>query len=345
MTKLRELKARFIEDPEFRKKCPRIDEEDALIEALVRARKAAKLTQVDLAQCLDTTHSTVAQLEGGEMSPLLATLRRYAEAAGMRLTVGFERTDGFKDRLLAAAHPSWQSVLHDALGQLDTCFMECLRCCASYWLPGPEKCLAAFTVPKEKVRVVWLGESPYPRRASATGLSFQDGSVDELFRCDGRLSKNVNKATSLRAILKAWFVATGRLDPRKTSTNNIQEMSKGGLISKLPELFERGQEGGWMWLNAGLSLFPTGDEKDKRIQINEWKPFVEHVLQRLMEEAEPPTCVLAGDFARSFGNLGGSKVISPVHPRLEKEFINDQAIRKFLDDWRCLIELGSPAQP
>ena len=40
---------------------------------------------------LGTTQSAVARLEGGRVSPSLATLRRYAEATGTRLTVGLER--------------------------------------------------------------------------------------------------------------------------------------------------------------------------------------------------------------------------------------------------------------
>ena len=43
MTKLKDLKARFMEDPEFREEYARIDEEYALVEALVRARTAANL--------------------------------------------------------------------------------------------------------------------------------------------------------------------------------------------------------------------------------------------------------------------------------------------------------------
>ena len=41
MTELRDLKARLMEDPEFREEYVRVDEEYALIEALVRARAAA----------------------------------------------------------------------------------------------------------------------------------------------------------------------------------------------------------------------------------------------------------------------------------------------------------------
>ena len=90
-TRLKDLKKRLMEDPEFREEYARADDEFALIEALVRARTAAKLTQTELAQRLGTTQSAVARLEGGRVSPSLATLRRYAEATGTRLTVGLER--------------------------------------------------------------------------------------------------------------------------------------------------------------------------------------------------------------------------------------------------------------
>ena len=94
MTKLTELKKRFMEDPEFREEYARADEEYALVEALVRARTAAKLTQAEVARRLGTTQSAIARLEGGRVSSSFATLRRYAEATGTRLTVGLVRTDG-----------------------------------------------------------------------------------------------------------------------------------------------------------------------------------------------------------------------------------------------------------
>jgi len=93
MTKLRDLKERFMEDPEFREKYARVDEEYALIEALIRARAAAKLTQAELARRLGTTQSAVARLEGGRVSPSFAALRRYAEATGTRLAVSLAPVD------------------------------------------------------------------------------------------------------------------------------------------------------------------------------------------------------------------------------------------------------------
>ncbi len=91
MTKLGDLKSRLMEDPQFREEYARAEEEYALVEQLVRARTAAKLTQAELARRLGTTQSAVARLEGGRVSPSIATLRRYAKATGTRLMVGLQR--------------------------------------------------------------------------------------------------------------------------------------------------------------------------------------------------------------------------------------------------------------
>ena len=91
MTTQKDLKTRFMEAPEFREEYARADDEFTLIEALVRVRTAAKLTQAELARRLGTTQSAIARLEGGRVSPSFAALRRYAEATGTRLTVGLVR--------------------------------------------------------------------------------------------------------------------------------------------------------------------------------------------------------------------------------------------------------------
>ena len=96
MTKLRELKKRLMDDPEFREEYARVDNEYALVEALVSARTAAKLTQAEVARRLGTTQSAVARLEGGRVSPSFVTLRRYAEATGTRLIIGLMPVDGWE---------------------------------------------------------------------------------------------------------------------------------------------------------------------------------------------------------------------------------------------------------
>ena len=94
MTRLRDLKKRLMADPEFREEYALADQEFALVAQLIRARMEAKLTQAEVAQRLGTTQSAIARLEGGRISPSIATLRRYAEATGTRLTVGLQRVGG-----------------------------------------------------------------------------------------------------------------------------------------------------------------------------------------------------------------------------------------------------------
>jgi len=87
MTKIAELKKRLMSNPEFRAEYQKADAEFAVIEALVKARMNAGLTQTELARRIGTTQSAIARLEGGGTSPSLATLRRYAEATGTKLQV------------------------------------------------------------------------------------------------------------------------------------------------------------------------------------------------------------------------------------------------------------------
>ena len=89
MTKLADLKQRLMDNPEVRKEYAKVDAEFALIEAMITARRQAKLTQAELAEKIGTTQSAIARLEGGRVSPSISTLRRYAEATGHQLQVGF----------------------------------------------------------------------------------------------------------------------------------------------------------------------------------------------------------------------------------------------------------------
>jgi transcriptional regulator with XRE-family HTH domain len=84
---LAELKAKMMKDPAFAAAYAEADAEFAVIEAMIRARAEAGLTQEALAERMGTTQSAVARLEGGRVSPTVETLRKYAKAVGKRLKV------------------------------------------------------------------------------------------------------------------------------------------------------------------------------------------------------------------------------------------------------------------
>ncbi len=87
MTKLADLKKRLMADQAFREEYEKADAEYRLIESLIQARIRARLSQAELARRIGTTQSAIARLEGGNVSPTLSTLKRYAEATGARLQV------------------------------------------------------------------------------------------------------------------------------------------------------------------------------------------------------------------------------------------------------------------
>jgi DNA-binding XRE family transcriptional regulator len=64
-------------------------EEGALLDALLKARQEAGLTQADVAARMGTQAPSIARLERalatGKHSPSIATVRRYLDACGKRL--------------------------------------------------------------------------------------------------------------------------------------------------------------------------------------------------------------------------------------------------------------------
>ncbi|SCX18040.1 helix-turn-helix domain-containing protein [Agrobacterium rosae] len=92
MTKIADLKKILMDNPEFQDEYAKADAEFQLIEALVSARTRAKLSQAEVARRVGTTQSAIARLEGGGVSPSIATLRRYAEATGAKLEINLIST-------------------------------------------------------------------------------------------------------------------------------------------------------------------------------------------------------------------------------------------------------------
>lgn len=84
---LASLKKKLSSNADFREEYEKADAEFQLIEALVSARTRANLSQAEVARRVGTTQSAIARLEGGGVSPSIATLRRYAAATGAKLEI------------------------------------------------------------------------------------------------------------------------------------------------------------------------------------------------------------------------------------------------------------------
>jgi ribosome-binding protein aMBF1 (putative translation factor) len=93
--KAEELHAKdMAKDPAYRSAYESLDSEFELINALLRARAHAGISQAEVASRMGTTESTVSRLESGHTKPSTRTLERYAEATGHRLHISLEPTGG-----------------------------------------------------------------------------------------------------------------------------------------------------------------------------------------------------------------------------------------------------------
>jgi ribosome-binding protein aMBF1 (putative translation factor) len=87
-----ELVKKLLKRPGVKREVERIErEEGVLLDALLKARQAAGLTQADIALRMGTQAPAVARLERalatGKHSPSIATVRKYVDACGKKLVL------------------------------------------------------------------------------------------------------------------------------------------------------------------------------------------------------------------------------------------------------------------
>lgn len=212
---------------------------------------------------------------------------------------------------LALADPSWRPVLQkglEAVAQADPQYLPSLA--RDEYLPTEGRLFAAFSIPLDRVRYVLVGEGPYPRVESATGVCFMDGAVEALWSEKG-LSKQVNRATSLRNFMKMLLVADAQLAPDNTSGEALAHIAEKArafgspYIQTLTELQANLTRHGFLLLNASLVYRPNvPPAKDAKA----WMPFMKTVLEALADHADqkdrrPPTLVLWGKIAEQINAL------------------------------------------
>jgi uracil-DNA glycosylase len=227
---------------------------------------------------------------------------------------------------------SWQPCIKQALSTMDSEYLDQLSH-HTHWLPGAEKIFNAFTLPVNQVNYVLLGESPYPRAESANGYAFWDAAVTDLWSATG-LSKPVNRATSLRNIIKMLLVADGTLDSMHTSQADIMQVDKNHLVKTNQALFNNFLQRGFLLLNASLVLQPTAVRKDAIA----WQPFLKTVLTFLQQKRPEAKLILLGNIATSVKKFIEKKpidVLCAEHP-YNISFIQNPIVLEFFKPLQLL---------
>jgi uracil-DNA glycosylase len=217
---------------------------------------------------------------------------------------------------LALADPSWQPILQEGLRKVagaDPAYLPELA--ASGYLPTRGRLFAAFALPLPAVRYVLVGEGPYPRADSATGVCFMDGAVGALWSETG-LSKPVNRATSLRNFMKMLLVADGSLQADATGGEAMAPVAAasraGAAIATLAELQANLLAQGFLLLNASLVFRTT---VKPAVDAKAWLPFLRVVLAALAGQGAQ--LVLWGKIAEQLNKLPEAAALPQVvaeHP-------------------------------
>jgi len=237
-------------------------------------------------------------------------------------------------------HRQWHEILSESLTKVEPAYLaDLIR--DHQWLPGVDNILAAFRCDLREVRYLLIGESPYPRPESANGIAFYDAAVGSLWSDHG-LSKAVNRATSMRNIIKTILVAEQRLvaDANgKISQQAIAEVDKVDMIQTMAELFTNLKHAGFLMLNATPVLHPERKPAQEAIY---WRDFLEQLLLSLAaRSARRITLLLWGKIAESLQAIPATAVYDKLvceHP-YNISFIDNADMRALFSQLRILQRL------
>ena len=184
---------------------------------------------------------------------------------------------------LSTVHPSWAEALAPAAGDLARLEEELAarRAAGEEVLPAPEHVLRAFTRPLDDVRVLLLGQDPYPRPGHAVGLAFS-------------VAPHVRPLPpTLRNLLKELSADTGAPVP---SSGDLSPWADRGVLL----------------LNRVLTVRAGDSGSHRRLG---WERVTDAAVRALAQRGGPLVSVLWGRDAQTAAPLlSGTEVITGVHP-------------------------------
>ena len=237
---------------------------------------------------------------------------------------------------LTAVHPEWLPIVTESLKQVDPAYLARLQ--QTDWLPGQHAIFNAFSIPLSQTKYILFGESPYPRAESANGYAFWDAAVEQIWSETG-LAKPVNRATSLRNIMKMLLLAEGLLKEDELTQPAIAKLNKNNLVQTLPEFFNRLLSEGFLLLNTSLVLSDSPVKNDAKA----WRPFMENILRACKTSAPHLTLVLFGQVAAEINKMDAAKPFTQftaMHP-YNLSFITDPNVIDFFKPFKLLTKSGN----
>jgi uracil-DNA glycosylase len=174
----------------------------------------------------------------------------------------------------SSMHPSWQSSLaasESLLGEIQSQVLHLVDT-----TPSPTQIMRAFQQPIDSIKVLLLGQDPYPTQSVACGLAFA-------------VSPGSKHPQSLKNLMKEL----GTDIPTATNSGELSRWSEQGV----------------MLLNSALTT--KVGEPGAHAKI--WKPFTEAVITAL--DSKQLVCLSLGEHAKKLSQaITFGQVIQATHP-------------------------------
>lgn len=159
-----------------------------------------------------------------------------------------------------------------------------------------------------RVRVILIGQDPYPEQGRATGQAFEDGSVQGIAD---------STSPSLRR-----FVASAITAGDIRHNHDHGDLDWAGICNhyRLPtmvEMFDGLAAQGVLSINAAWTFTGTRD-RDLSIHLRLWRPVIRHVVQNLLaKNADHVTLAIGGKATKLFNtrNPCPNNFVQHCHPQ------------------------------
>jgi uracil-DNA glycosylase len=211
--------------------------------------------------------------------------------------------------LRSLVDPEWAQALEPVAGQVAAMgeFLRAEVAAGRSYLPAGDRILRAFERPLGQVRVLVVGQDPYPTPGHPIGLSF---AVDRQVRPIPR---------SLANIYRELLADTGIMAPQH---GDLTAWSDQGVLL----------------LNRVLTVQPG---KPASHRGKGWEPVTEQAIRALVQRGGPLVAILWGKDAQTLGPLlGDTPVIASAHPSPMSADRGFFGSRPFSRVNRSLVEQG-----
>jgi len=205
------------------------------------------------------------------------------------------------NRLPGEIHPSWNPFLNHEIIAILKNIEEQIS--SSHYTPAREKVLRFLTLPLDEMKVIILGQDPYPQKGVATGRAFEVGTLkswSEPFR-------NVSLKNILRLLYKTY---SGQV----VKFNELKEQL-GQEFQVLPpgKLFQHWEEQGVLLLNTAF----TCEVGKPGSHSAYWQPFTERLLKFLATSQPSANWFIWGNHAeKAVSRLDLKHAYHTQHPMM-----------------------------